>query len=90
MEKVEDNTYNFALEHLLVDVDRLLVDHGEFRSEALAQALRQLFFIRSHTIWVLFEGAFEALEQIAEVDPLGGSRELLQDGIDFCAKLCIV
>ena len=40
MEKVKNNTYNFALEHLLIDVERLLVDHGEFRGEALAQALR--------------------------------------------------
>ena len=66
------------------------MDHGEFRSEALTQALRQVFFVRSHTICVLSEGALEALEQIAEVDPLGGSRELLQDGIDFYAKLRIV
>ena len=51
------DTYDFALEHLLIHLQCLLVNHDKFRGDALTETLGQVLFLRCLAIGVLRERA---------------------------------
>lgn len=70
---------DLALEDHFVDLEDLHVDLVKLGCEALRQALSQLLLHWREGVFVRIESFFELLKQVAEIDPLGGRRELLQD-----------
>lgn len=72
------NAYLFTLKDVLVDFDRLRVDHVEVGVEALGEPLGQFFLDGHGLVRIRVDRALELLQAVRQVGPLTGPLERRQ------------